>query len=388
MFGFKAYIWDNLVYIGDHAYKTNEILTECLNISTPETVLSKYLRGLEKLMPRLQIFDDDYDVETNYDRNAQHAQQLFFKIGSILQSLPPYKNLPLRNTLDRPLLFDCLNNNYHRWKTGDYEYDVDCSNEFGFVEKSNSGYYRMYVQSFHLDSLDVSLCAEDHTLFSELNEAVEEIFGLFIEVLKDLIRTKLAYTEFLDKYIHRESKFLQDNEIAECFIDYTKNVAYKHDHKRVVSPSSMKMSHEVYRRPDGKEKLCEVYTFDGLGAFLYFDFFRGLNQSYIPKRCDNCGKYFLLEAGKYSNYCERPLERDPEKTCRDVGARKKYGDKCKTDPVWLAYNRAYKAHYARYMKKKMTVAEFEQWSRYAIELREQAERGTLPQEEYQRLLKI
>jgi len=148
MFGFKAYIWDNLVYIGDHAYKTNEILTECLNISTPEKTLSKYLRDLEKLMPRLQIFDDDYDVETNYDRNAQHAQQLFFKIGNILQSLPPYKNLPLRNTLDQPLLFDCLNNNYHRWKTGDYEYDVDCSNEFGFVEKSNSGYYRMYVQSF------------------------------------------------------------------------------------------------------------------------------------------------------------------------------------------------------------------------------------------------
>ena len=83
MFGFKAYIWDNLVYIGDHAYKTNEILTEYLNISTPETALSKYLRDLEKLMPRLQIFDDDYDVETNYDKNAQHAQQMFFKIGSI-----------------------------------------------------------------------------------------------------------------------------------------------------------------------------------------------------------------------------------------------------------------------------------------------------------------
>jgi len=148
------------------------------------------------------------------------------------------------------------------------------------------------------------------------------------------------------------------------------------------------MSHEVYRRPDGKEKLCEVYTFDGLGAFLYFDFFRGLNQSHIPKRCDNCGKYFLLEAGKYSNYCERPLDGDPEKTCRAVGARKKYGDKCKTDPVWLAYNRAYKAHYARYMKKKMTIAEFEQWSWYAVELRDQAEKSTLDLAEYERLLKI
>ncbi len=60
----------------------------------------------------------------------------------------------------------------------------------------------------------------------------------------------------------------------------------------------------------------------------------------------------------------------------------------RSDPIWLAYNRAYKAHYARYMKKKMTTAEFEQWSRYAVELRDNAIRGALEQSEYERLLKI
>ena len=131
----------------------------------------------------------------------------------------------------------------------------------------------------------------------------------------------------------------------------------------------------------------EAYRFDSLGAFLYFDFFRGLSRSYLSKRCDNCGMYFLLEGGKYSNYCERVLKDDPDRTCRDVGARKKYGDKCKSDPIWLAYNRAYKAHYARYMKKKMTASEFEEWSRLAIVLRMEAETGKLIQAEYERLLK-
>ena len=74
---------------------------------------------------------------------------------------------------------------------------------------------------------------------------------------------------------------------------------------------------------------------------------------------------------------------EPDKTCRDVGARKKYDEKCKTDPIWLAYNRAYKTHYARYMKKKMTTAEFERWSRYAVELRDAAEAGKLELEAYQ-----
>ena len=88
-----------------------------------------------------------------------------------------------------------------------------------------------------------------------------------------------------------------------------------------------------------------------------------------------------------SSYCERPLPDDPGRSCRDVGARKKYDDKCKTDPVWLAYHRAYKAHYARYMKKKMTVPEFEEWSRQAIPWRTQAEEGKLALDVYQRLLK-
>ena len=55
--------------------------------------------------------------------------------------------------------------------------------------------------------------------------------------------------------------------------------------------------------------------------------------------------------------------------------------------MWLAYNRAYKTHYARYMKKKMTTAQFEQWSRQAVEWRNAAAAGRLPQEEYERVIK-
>lgn len=58
------------------------------------------------------------------------------------------------------------------------------------------------------------------------------------------------------------------------------------------------------------------------------------------------------------------------------------------DPIWLAYNRAYKTHYARYLKKKMTTAQFEQWSRYAVELRQKAENGEMEQADYQRQLRI
>jgi len=389
MLEFKAYIWDGHVYIDGHAYKCNEILTSCMNELEPKEELLHWLRDLKKLSSLLQIVDDDYEKEKNYNAHAQYAQQLFYNIGHSLKRLPPYKHHPQRNTLDEPLLFDCLNKNYDNWNTGsdDIKSDPDYANAFGFVTKDKSGRYDFYVQRFQPFPKDVMDCVDDPFIFEQLNNAVKALFDSYIDTLKDLIRAKTAYSEFLDKYIHSESKFLSDGEIAARFSDYANATAHRHDYERVISTSSMRMSHEVYRRPDGKSRLCEVYTFDSLGAFLYFDFFRGLHLSYLPRRCDNCGMYFLLDAGKYSNYCERPLDAALGRTCRDVGARKKYDDKCKTDPVWLAYNRAYKTHYARYMKKKMTIAEFEQWSRQAIEWRTLAEAGRLEQSEYEKLLK-
>ena len=132
---------------------------------------------------------------------------------------------------------------------------------------------------------------------------------------------------------------------------------------------------------------CAGYDFDRLGAFLYEDFFRGLKEHYLPKQCSNCGRWFLLDAGIYSDYCEHPLADDESKTCRIVSARKKYDTKCREDPVWNIYNKAYKAHYARIAKKKMTKPEFEAWSRYAVKLREQAERNEISFEEYVRTIK-
>ena len=50
--------------------------------------------------------------------------------------------------------------------------------------------------------------------------------------------------------------------------------------------------------------------------------------------------------------------------------------------IWQTYNRAYKAHYARYMKKKMTISEFEEWSRFASKIRDKAIAGEISYDDY------
>ena len=75
------------------------------------------------------------------------------------------------------------------------------------------------------------------------------------------------------------------------------------------------------------------------------------------------------------------------KRCRDLGHRKKFNDKLKTDPIWNVYHKGYKAHYARYLKKKMTQAEFQKWADYAIVLRNKALDGEIEYDEYVREMK-
>ena len=70
------------------------------------------------------------------------------------------------------------------------------------------------------------------------------------------------------------------------------------------------------------------------------------------------------------------------KVCRYIEHIRKYADKIKTNPFWNVYNKAYKQHYARYLKKKMTQAEFAEWADYALELRSKAENGEIEFEEY------
>ena len=133
--------------------------------------------------------------------------------------------------------------------------------------------------------------------------------------------------------------------------------------------------------------LCERIEYSDIGSFLNYELFDGIKSGSIPKKCSCCGKYFLLSGGYYADFCEGIAPGEKYKTCRDIGARKKFDDKVKNDPIWLTYQRAYKTHYARYMKKKMTVSEFEKWSRMAIELREKIIKKEIDFAEYEKLIR-
>lgn len=389
MYPFKAYFWNNAVYINEkHRYSTNEVLVHCLNLDVGK--LEEIRKRLSSLKHKLFLREQSPPEFINgYDDNAQRAQRLIHVVDELLRSIPLYADNIDSALLHGDKLFDCLNASYIAWlDSDDLEENFPDDNEYGFREDVDE-HYRFYHTHFIPEYLDLSNDDPEFVLvFENANKAIDNFFNRYIAFIDDLLRVKYAFVDFLDNYINSNSKFLNEFETADAYKHFTgENARMVKPYQRFISAGTMSLNHAVLEDARGRNILCEAYSFDSLGAFLYLDLFCGLKSGYIPKRCPNCGKYFLLQGGKFSDYCERPLTDDNTKTCRDVGARKKYDDKCKTDPVWLTYNRAYKAHYARYMKKKMTTAEFEQWSAYAVELRTEALKGRLDFDEYSALIK-
>ena len=126
-------------------------------------------------------------------------------------------------------------------------------------------------------------------------------------------------------------------------------------------------------RGTGREaEVVEKMYFDRLLDFVYVEFMKGLQRGFVPKRCANCGRWFLQKPGATYAYCTGPAPEDPVKTCREIGAASSFKDKVANNEVWQVQQRAYKKYYARTMRKDMTKAEFEAWTRDAEQKRDAA----------------
>lgn len=364
MTGFDAYFYECKFFInGKKEYTLGEILTK---------YLSKNFKNLDGLLFKCRNYIKDlhYPEDKSGARVCnkffQNAMAFFSKIEDLICSLPPYKDMDLRKNR----LYDLLNKYHWLWEPEENEN----GNELDYVEHFNT---------------DMPLCDYNRAdlidgilEFNEKLTALVEEYSAFVE---DLIRIRNVYEPFLEM-LHNQSRYLDNSETAAVVNDFISETKSKVETFDKLQPSgNMRLSYTVLEQKKSSI-LCEQYHFNTIGAFLYIELFKGLEQHYLPKKCGYCGKYFLLEAGIFSDYCTRPVK-DTDKVCRDLGHRKKYAEKIKNNPVWIAYSRAYKQHYARYLKKKMSQSEFQQWADFALELRQKALDETISLEEFQRIIR-
>ncbi len=121
----------------------------------------------------------------------------------------------------------------------------------------------------------------------------------------------------------------------------------------------------IRAHPDAKQRWSKKCTLTGCWILRTAEFMMGLQRGFVPKRCANCGRWFLQTPGATFAYCAGSAPEDPSKTCREIGAASSFKDKVANNEVWQVQQRAYKKYYARTMRKDMTKAEFEAWTRDA-----------------------
>ena len=133
------------------------------------------------------------------------------------------------------------------------------------------------------------------------------------------------------------------------------------------------IQYAVLELDEGRCELVEKLYFDSVLDFVYVELMRGLQRGFVPKRCTNCGRWFLQTPGASYNYCDQPAPNSEEgKTCREVGSTKSFRAKVLNHPVWAVHQRAYKKYFARTKKGTMTKTEFLEWETESEQLREEA----------------
>lgn len=365
MLSIHAYYTDNKVFVDrNNEYAVGEILTAYLNTNYYDVIKEKgYINHLRDLCESLMIYDDmSYNHIENYNSAVYKAMRIFAQINEWIYSLPPYNK-----SLNKPMpeLEYFLNN-----------YQI-------LFERPNKNVSTLNYEEYHLTKFIPYVPKKIKPFFLEemakFESEIRKLFDVYITFLESYMAVFEIFKPFIDEYLHSKETFLSNTEIADCFQYFNNERLIKNF--GAVNCKMNSFGYNVIVDKKGKPMLCEEIVFADLRSFLFYDFFKGVNMNYIPNQCKQCGKYFLIE-GKYFRFCNNPVENEPDKTCRDVGSRRRYDEKCKNDPVWQTYNRAYKTHYARYMKRKMTLTEFEKWSRFASELRDKTEAGEVPYEQY------
>ncbi len=73
----------------------------------------------------------------------------------------------------------------------------------------------------------------------------------------------------------------------------------------------------------GEYKIYTYYQVNRLQALLKTDFYRALEAGFIIRKCEYCGRCFLLKKAYHTKYCDNPAPDDPKHTCAQLGYRKR-----------------------------------------------------------------
>ena len=339
---FTVFFYGDRVFLGEKSLPTGQCSVDILNLD--EEILMKIYQRVQDFLPAAQrLLTEKTDIA------VVSAQEKLNAVWDVVFTLPGYRDLQI----DRECSYHALENLLTE------------SDKWMQIQTPGTEGYTLY-QEF-MEGLS-SLAARIRMFQGQIATMTEFYFEPLTR------RNSAAYADAYSKF------YSQMASIAAHYFNEDFDQSFP------VEVSFVPMMHPT---EEGKVFVAEKTTFNNLLDFLRTEFYRGLAIGNAPRRCHNCGRYFLLTAGYNTCYCNNIAPGETERTCRKVGAhRKEAQGKANRTPAQVEYDRTYNRLKQRKNRKKISIDEWNIAVAKAQELMEQAGRGELTDTELKRQLEL
>lgn len=337
---FTVFFYGNRVFVGKKDYPVGQCCVDILNLD--EALFDEINRRVKDFVPAARNL-----LAEKTDSAATLAQERLNAVWELIFALPVYRDL----NMDEPC-------NYHMFR----RLMADEEKWAQVQDPTSEGYARYHGMLYEL------ICFAER--LRGLRQLIAMLTGKCLEPLKR--RNSAAYAEAYSYfYVHILSAGVQ---------------VFGEDFEQSI-PVEMSFVPMMHPTEEGAVFIAEKATFGTLMGFLQTEFYRGLAMGNAPRRCHNCGRYFLLTAGYNTCYCNNIAPGETVRTCRTVGAhRKETQGKGNRTPAQKEYDRTYNRLKVRKQRGKISRDEWNAAVAKAQELVVRSERGDLTDEDLKRLL--
>ena len=272
---FTVFFYGGHIYIGEKDYPVGQCRVDILNMD--ESILDEFDRRVQEFVPAA------WDLLQKTNSAAVSAQEKPNAVWDTIFALTVYRDLNMD--------YDC---NYHALES--LFADGEKWTQVQVPHSERRAIYQGMITGLENFAHDVT----------ELHKRFQLITENYFERLER--RNAAAYA---DAYLHFYADMftVSGNVFGE---DFSQSF-----------PMGLNFVPIIHQTNVGEIFIGEKTTFDRLTTFLRAEFYHGLATGNAPRRCHNCGTYFLLTSGCNTCYCNNIVPGETERTCRKAGAHRK-----------------------------------------------------------------
>lgn len=338
---FKVHFWRDRVSIDSKVLPVGQVSTDVLNLSDEQLLDLRHKANEMLKVMSSKLFNPEIKKDLVL---VSAVQEKLNEVLDIVLTLPLFEHLDVDSKLTRSMLPAAYAESPEDFQRMLLPGTLENEIFVGFLKK-------LVVISDELITFRVYVSAMLDFFFERLKRRNTEYYAVAVY---DFFSNKEVQKE-ISASLHQAPvyQFIQSRS---ALIEYT-TMPNSEDQKKYI--------------------VAERMVFSSIASFLHTDFFRGLMNCNVPRRCHNCGRYFLLLNGYNTCYCLNIAPDENKHTCRDVGAHKKEARREGKTPARIEYDKVYTRLKTRRARGKLSSDEWNAAVALALEYKDKAEAGEI-----------